>query len=131
MRFVNTPDVFLLFVFISCCFRGCCCFSQALNKERAASSLSLFGKAKLEKQRIFLQLQTLGEANHEKNVITQDPRSGCWVLPRGLLIASATPCVGGGNDNFSGVVGVQLGVKMHPSVTFPHRPKDNPLSLAG
>lgn len=124
VRFVNTPDAFLLFVFISCC-RGCCCFSQALNKGRAASSLSLFGKAKLEKP--------LGEANHENNVITQDPRSGCWVLPRRLLIASSTPCVAGGNDNFSGMVGVQLGIKMdgHPSVTFPCRPKDNPVSLAG
>lgn len=68
VRFGNAPDAFLLFVFISCCRRGRCCFSQALNKERAASSLSLFGKAKLEKQRIFLQLETLGEANHEKKM---------------------------------------------------------------
>ena len=85
--FVNTPDVFLLFVFIFCCFRGCCCFSEALNKERAASSLSLFGKAQLEKRRIFLQLKPLGRQIMKTPLLRiPEVAAGCWVP------ATSHPC---------------------------------------
>ena len=82
--FVNTPDVFLLFILMFCLFyfllSGCCCFSTTLNKKTSNRVRILVWEGPVEESKTLLTAQDSGEVNHE-NVINQEPRGGCSGVP--------------------------------------------------